>query len=323
MTDETVLQNPGQANGGEHHHDKRHDAAAERARFGRKRRNPARPDDRDEEDITGIEGRQHDAGDEGAFVHVAHRLAELVSHDNQDKRGRDDLCQRARGRNDTRGDAAVIAVAQHDRQRDQAHRDDRGRDHARRCREQRTDENHGIGKATTDRPEELADGVEKVFRHARALEDQTHEREERDGEQHVVVHDAVDTFRQGLQEVRHEEAELDADDGEEQAAGGKREGHRIAHQQKGHQRGEHHRRHVVREPAGEAGLDLGGKGGLGAEKREQDKGEGSTQERAAQQFRETRRHRTNLEKRGTDQFLVGSRSLAASSRRCASASAAP
>ena len=47
------------------------------------------------------------------------------------------------------------------------------------------------------------------------------------------------------QEVGLEQAELDADEAEEQAVGGQRERHRIAEQQEDDQAAEHDRRHVV------------------------------------------------------------------------------
>ena len=83
--------------------------------------------------------------------------------------------------------APVIAVAQHDRQRDQPHRDHRGRDHAGRRGQQRADEHHGIGEAAAHRAEQLADRVEQVLGHAAALEDQPHEGEERHRQQRVVA----------------------------------------------------------------------------------------------------------------------------------------
>ena len=67
--------------------------------------------------------------------------------------------------------APVVAVAQHDRQRDQAHGDDRGGDHAGGGGEQRADDDDGIGEAAAYRAEELADGVEEVLGHAGSLED--------------------------------------------------------------------------------------------------------------------------------------------------------
>jgi hypothetical protein len=49
----------------------------------------------DKKDVSRIERRQHEPRDEGAFVHVADRPAELVGHDDQHERRRDDLRKRA------------------------------------------------------------------------------------------------------------------------------------------------------------------------------------------------------------------------------------
>ena len=168
--------------------------------------------DADDEDVERIHRGEREARKERALVHVADRTAELVGHDDQHQRGRDDLRERAGGRDHARGDAPVIAVAQHDRQRDQAHRDDGSRDHARGRGQQRADEDHRIGKPAADGAEELPDRIEQVLGHARSFQYQPHEGEERDRQQHVVVHDPVDALGQRLQEVGPEQADLDADE---------------------------------------------------------------------------------------------------------------
>ena len=153
-------------------------------------------------------------GNERARVHVADRLAELVGHDDQHQRRRDDLRQRAGCGDHAGGEAPVVAVAQHDRQRDQAHRDHRGGDHAGGRGEQRADEDHGVGEAAAHRPEQLADGVEQVLGHAAALEDQPHEGEERHREQRVVRHDRRRCARgSAWNSAGVQQAELDAERG--------------------------------------------------------------------------------------------------------------
>ena len=204
--------------GDDDEHDQRRRAAAavrlaHRARFRRQRRRPVRLDDRRAEHVQRVEAGEHDAGDERAGVHVADRAAELVGHDDQHERRRDDLRERA-GRGDDAGrEPPVVAVAQHDRQRDQAHRDHAGGDDAGRGREQRADEDDRVGEPAAQRPEQLADRVEQVLGHAGALEDQSHEREERHGEQRVVRHHAEHALGQRLQQRRVEQAELDAERG--------------------------------------------------------------------------------------------------------------
>ena len=125
----------------------------------------------------------------------------------------------------------VVAVAQHDGQRDQAHRDHRRRDHAGGRRQQRADEDHRQGQAAAHRAEHLADGFQQILGHAAALEDDAHEREERDRQQRVVLHDAEYPQRQGLEQRRPEQAGLHADEAESQAGGRQAEGDRKAGEQ--------------------------------------------------------------------------------------------
>jgi hypothetical protein len=136
----------------------------------------------------------------------------LVGEDDQHQRRWDDLSERARRRDHARGEAAVVAITQHDRQRDQSHRDHRRGDDASRCREHRADQDHRKGQAAPDRPEQLADRIEQVLGHSRAFEDQAHEREERDREQRVVLHDPEDAQGQRLQQRLWHQSHLDADD---------------------------------------------------------------------------------------------------------------
>ncbi len=204
-----------------------------------------RVNERDKKNVARIEAGEHDAGNEGALVHVADRLAELVGHDDEHQRRRNDLRQRAGGGDDAGGHAPVIAVAQHDRQRNQPHRNHRSRDHAGGGGEQRADEDDRVGQAAAHSAEQLPDGIEQILGHAGSFEHQSHEGEERNREQRVVAHDAVDAFRQSLQEVGHEQAELDADQCEDQPDRAERKCRRITEQQEHHQGAEHDRRHVV------------------------------------------------------------------------------
>ncbi len=217
---------------------------ADGERLRRQGRRGSRPHDRRHSDKDGVERRERQPRDEGALIHVADRAAELVGHDDQHEARRDDLRQSARGGDNAGSKTAVVAVAQHDRQRDQPHRDDRSGDDAGRCCEQRTDEHDRIGQPAAHPPEHLAGRLEQILGHAAALEDQPHEGEERDREQGVVAHDAEHPFRQSLQQLRFQQAEIDRDNAEKEAVCGQREGHRIADQQEDHQCAKHQRRHV-------------------------------------------------------------------------------
>ena len=171
-----------------------------------------REEHRHPDHVSEIEPGKHQAGDDRALVHVADGAPELVGHDDQDEARRDDLRERAGGSDDTGCEPPVVAVAQHDRERDQPHRDDRGGDDAGRRGEKGADHHHRQSEAAAHGAEELSDRVEQVFRHPGAFQNETHEREERDREQRLVAHDAVDAIRQSLKEGRLEQTELDADD---------------------------------------------------------------------------------------------------------------
>ncbi len=164
--------------------------------------------------------------------------------------GGHDLRQRAGSSDRTGHERLVITVAQHDRHGNEAHGHDRGRNHARCCAQKRADKHDGIGQPAPDRPKELADRVEQVFRHARPLQDDPHEGEEGNRQQRIVVHDPVDALGMRLQQRpeqidrRRQMREFDADGEEGQTAGGEREGDGIAEHKQRHDRREHDRREI-------------------------------------------------------------------------------
>jgi hypothetical protein len=219
-------------------------AAAQLTRFERQGGHPAGLEDGHQNHIADVEQGQRQTGDEGAGVHVANRFAELVGHDDQHQRRWDDLGQRSRRGDDTRRKLGVVAVAQHDRQRNQAHRDHGSGDHTGGRREQRPDKDHREGETAAQRPEKLSDGVEQVLGHARTFENQPHEGKEGNGQQGVVAHDAEDAVRQRLEQLRPEQTEFDTDESKEDAVGRQREGHRETDEQEKDHRGEDDRGHV-------------------------------------------------------------------------------
>jgi len=198
-------------------------------------------DQRHHDHVDDVGAGQDEARQDGTAVHVADRSAELIGQDDEHQRGRDDLRERAGRRDDARRKTAVVAVAQHDGQRDQPHRDDRSRDHAGRGRQHGAHQHDGDGQAALDRTEELSDGLEQILGHARSLEDQAHQREEGNGQQRVVGDDAEDPLRQGLEECGRQQSQFDAHQGIQDAVGGQRKGDRETQQQERHQGGEHDR----------------------------------------------------------------------------------
>ena len=190
------------------------------ARLGWQRRHPLRPEEGHAGDEEQIQPHQHQTGQQGTGIHVAHRSAQLVGqHDQHQRRGKR-LCQRARCRDGAGGNRPVVAIAQHDGQRNQTHRNHGGRHHPRGGGEQGTHQNHGHAQTAPDGTEHLADGFQQVFGHAAAFQHDAHDREERDRQQSVVLHDAEHTQRQGVEQNGRKKAQFHADQAEEQAGGG-------------------------------------------------------------------------------------------------------
>jgi hypothetical protein len=230
--------------------EKRCHARAQRACFERQRRHRIPPDEGHEQDVAHVQAGEHQTRDQGAGIHVTDGTAELVGKNDQDEGRRDDLGKRAGCCDDAGCDAPVIAIAQHDRQRDQAHGYNRGCDHAGGCCKQRTDEDHRIGEAAANRSEQLADRVEQILSHAGPFKHDAHEGKEWDGEQGVVRHHPPEPFRQRVEqrpgEVDRigERRKFHPDDEEQQAVCCKREGDRIAKKKEHDQRNEHDRGQV-------------------------------------------------------------------------------
>ena len=139
--------------------------------------------------------------------------------------------QSTRGCNHARRQAAVIAIAQHDGQGNEAHGDHRGRHHTGGRRQQSTDKNHGKCQTATNGAKQLPDGVEQVFGHAASLKNQPHQGKEGNGQQGVVLHDAEDAQRQGLQQGFGKHAEFNPDETKEQTTSAQTEGNGKAQQQ--------------------------------------------------------------------------------------------
>jgi hypothetical protein len=94
---------------------------ADGAGFRWQRWHPGRLDEGNADHVQRVHAGQNEAGNERTLVHVAYAATELVRQNDQHQRRRDDLRQRAGGGNDTTRQAPVVAVTQHDRQRDQPH----------------------------------------------------------------------------------------------------------------------------------------------------------------------------------------------------------
>jgi hypothetical protein len=157
---------------------------------------------------------------------------------------RHELGNRAGGSDHAGGGLRVVAVSKHRGQRDHAQRNHRCGDRPRDRAEDRADDDDRIGEPARNAAEELSRALEEVLGKAGALEDRSHESEERDREQQVVRHDAEHAQRQVGEIVRRKQPYLDADQAEEQTQRHQRERNREADEQERDQAGEHDGGHV-------------------------------------------------------------------------------
>jgi len=114
------------------------------------------------------------------------RTGQLVGEDDEDDGGRDDLAECSGSGNGSGRQGMRVVVAQHHRERNQAHRHDRCPDNARGCGQQGTDKNHGNAESSGNRTKELGHRHQQVFRDAGALEHDAHEDEEGNGDEGVA-----------------------------------------------------------------------------------------------------------------------------------------
>ena len=163
----------------------------------------------------------------------------MVGQDDEHQGGGHDLRQGARGSDHARSQATVIAIAQHDGQGNEAHGNHRRRHHTGGSREQGTHKNHGKGQTATNGAKQLTNGVEQVLGHAASLQDQTHQGKEGNGQQGIVLHDAENAQRQGLQQGFGQHPEFYPDEAKEQTTSPQTEGNWKAQQQENDQAQEH------------------------------------------------------------------------------------
>ena len=140
-------------------------------------------------------------------------VVELVAEQHQHGRGRHDLRQRRGRRDGAGGEPRIVAVPQHGRQRDQADGDDGRADHAGGGGEQHADDDDGKGEPAAQAAEQPAHALEQLLGDARLLEHHAHEDEHRDGQKHLVGHDAENALRQRAEDAETHHAEHVAEHG--------------------------------------------------------------------------------------------------------------
>ena len=149
--------------------------APQRARFRRKGRNILRAQIGKKQHPGHEKQNLNHAGPHRTAVHVTNRLAELVGKNDEHEGWRNELRDGARCGNNARGMAHVVAISQHDRQRDEAHGNDRGGNRAGNCAQHRAHQNDRIGKPAAHAAKELAKAFKQILRQSAALKDGAHQ----------------------------------------------------------------------------------------------------------------------------------------------------
>jgi len=180
----------------------------------------------------------------GALIHVTDRLAELIGHDDQHQRGRNDLGQRAGSRDSRRTPSAGRS-----HKRSMMGSEIRPIESRRRpprpvvAASQGADEDDGIGEAAANGSEQLPDRVEQ----SSAMPDRSSTSPMKVKTESPAacrcssprrrVRGAPAGSRVGIRRAR-------CDEGKDQSDRAERKCRRISGQQEDHQRREHDRRHV-------------------------------------------------------------------------------
>jgi hypothetical protein len=200
---------------------------------------------RQQQHIEQVQAGEEQARHQGLLVHAEDGYAGGVGDHDQHQAGRDQLRQRAR-----RGDAAGrqargVARAQHGRQCDQAHRDDAGLHHAGgRCQHRAHDDDRHRQPAARAL-QQRRHGCQHLLGDAAAFEHQPHQREERDGEQHLAEEQAVHPQHVGLRHRQRKEVQRRAQQREGEAVHDEGQADREAQQQGRRHADEHQRCHAV------------------------------------------------------------------------------
>jgi hypothetical protein len=162
-------------------------------------------------------------------------------NDQQNRRGNQDAEAAARG-NRTRRDLRVIARFEHRGKREQSHQRDHGADYAgRRGENCARDDGRHCKRARHPRSREMQ-ALEQAVDQRGALDQVTHEHEQRDRDQHVVRHDRIRALHHEVEDLPVGERGIDAaisEPAEEHAHAHQRERGREAQHDADHDQREH------------------------------------------------------------------------------------
>ena len=198
----------------------------------------------DHQHVEGIEAgedhaRNQGPGEEIADGHVGH----LAGNDDQDQAGGDQLSQGSRGCNHTGGQAMVVSVFEHRRERNQPHHDHGGGHDSRGSGEQGSDNDHCQGETTSNRTHQKADRGQEALGQTRLLENGPHEDKKRYGDKDEVGNAVGEPAVEEKVEIgQGKDAQGDADRRENYGGAGEREGNGIPGQEQDQEDAEHDQR---------------------------------------------------------------------------------
>jgi hypothetical protein len=141
--------------------------------------------------------------------------------------------------------ADAVAVFHHHRKGDQAHGDDRSGDRAGDGAQDRTDQNDRIREAAAQTAEKLPKAFEQILGQPAALENRSHEGEERNCEQKIVGENGEKLKCEVAKKIGRDQPQLNTDQSEEQTDRGQGKRGRIANHHEQHQPSEHEGRHIL------------------------------------------------------------------------------
>ena len=165
---------------------------------------------------------RYDRADE----HVADRHVEDAPEQDEHHAGGNDLPERSRRGDRTRGHLGTVAPPEHGGQAEQAHGHDCRPHDAGGSAQQGPHDHHRHGESAPQPAEEQGHGLQHVLGQARFLQHDAHVDEQGHGEQDVVRHDAPDAQGQQVEEIRAEGHQP-----EEYGHAAQGEGDRVPHQE--------------------------------------------------------------------------------------------
>ena len=184
-------------------------------------------------------GQQHRGHDRGG-EQLAHRLAHDVGQQDDQEARRNDLPERARGADRAARQRRVIAAREQFRQRDQPDGHHGRPDDAGRGPHEHPDDDDGDRHPAGPVAGQMPHHVDRALGDARLLQQHAHEDEQRDRQQRVVGDHAEDAGRQQV-----EDHVAQADQAEDDAGRGNREGDRHAGEDQHQQGPDHHQRQRI------------------------------------------------------------------------------